>query len=120
VRAGGEPDQHTRVVGIRIENRGDETTQLAGSVGLQYRSADARSDADAVHLDLRYSCEDEAAECVTLAPGAIYLPPAWLGTIGDAQCTCTRCAAAEAGTYRFVVRSCSGAHTVEGEPFELH
>lgn len=120
LRVVGVPDSHTRVVAVRIENRGDETVQLASTFELQHRRGDAWTVADSVHLELRYSCEDEAAECVTLAPGAIYLPPGWLGTIGDAQCECARCGAAEAGTYRFVVGSCNGAHSVEGEPFELH
>ena len=74
---------------------------------------------DGVSLGLRYSCEDPAPECVTLAPGGTYLPPPWLGVVGDAQCDCLRCAAAPAGEYRFVVRSCNQAHTAEGESFAL-
>ncbi len=120
LRVVGEPDPHSRAVAIRIENRGETATELAGAVGLQRQSGETFADVESVHLDLRYSCEDEAAECVTLAPGATYLPPEWLGTVGDAQCICTRCAPAEPGTYRFVVRSCNGAHTVAGEPFEIH
>lgn len=120
LRVVGEPDAHSRRVAIRIENRGREATQLAGSIELQRLAGDTWSDMARVHLDLRYSCDDEAAECVTLAPGATYLPPEWLGTIGDSQCACERCAPAEAGTYRFVVRSCDGAHTVAGQSFEAH
>ncbi len=118
LRVVGEPSAHDPTVAIRIENRGLEPTELARAVGLQVQDGAGFVDVD-VHLDLRYSCDDEAPECVTLAPGATYLPPAWLGTTGDAQCECARCGAAPPGTYRFVVRSCSGAHTIEGLPFEL-
>lgn len=118
VRLVGEPDAHSREVLIRVENRGDASTELGRTVRVE-RQTDGGWDAVDVELSLRYSCEDEAMECVTLAPGATYLPPPWLGTIGQAQCECERCAAAEPGTYRFVLQSCNGAHVVEGESFEL-
>ncbi|MBX3269940.1 MAG: hypothetical protein KF729_06745 [Sandaracinaceae bacterium] len=110
-RAGG--------VAIRIENRGDAEARLAGRLALQHRDGGRWAPLASVSLDLRYSCEDRAPECVTLAPGASYLPPRWLGMIGDAQCACERCTAAPGGEYRFVVQSCDRAHTIEGEPFAL-
>ncbi len=118
VRITGAPDRDRRVA-IRVENRGTEAAELRGAVTVQRRAGESWEDARAARLDLRYSCEEEAPECVTLAPGAVLLPPEWLGTWGDAQCVCTRCGPAEAGTYRFVVTSCSGAHTALSEPFDL-
>lgn len=119
LRVVGQPDPHSRSVALRIENRGAENAELSGAVALQRRSGEAWSDVEGTSLDLRFSCEDAAPECVTLAPGAIYLPPPWMGLVGDAQCLCERCAPAPAGEYRLVVRSCSRAHTVEGEPFTI-
>jgi hypothetical protein len=118
VRITGTPDLD-RHVAIRVENHGAEETQLRGALTLQRQNGEAWEAASSAGIDLRYSCEDQAPECVTLAPGAVLIPPAWLGTWGDAQCVCTRCGPAEAGTYRFVATSCSGAHTIEGEPFDL-
>lgn len=118
LRVLGVPETHGRTVAIRVENHGAQT-ELTGAVTLQQRDGDAWADVDGASLDLRFSCREEAPECLTLAPGAVLLPPPWLGTIGDAQCICTRCGPAEAGTYRFVVRSCNGAHEALGEPFAL-
>ena len=118
LRVVGEPDRYDRQVAIHIENHGSAAAELRGRLTLQRRDGERWRDLE-TRLDLRFSCEDRAPECVTLAPGAEYIPPGWLGTEGDAQCVCTRCGEAPAGTYRFVATTCDGAHTVEGEPFEL-
>lgn len=102
----------------RIANVGAEV-QLSSELSLERRRGEDWSPVDGAALALRYDCASAAPECVTLAPGAVFIPPAWLGTIGDAQCACERCVPAEEGTYRFVARSCAGAHTVTGDPFEL-
>jgi len=117
LRVTGEPSGHAPRVAIRIENRGDEAAELATALGLQRRAGEAWRDVEPVELALRFSCEDPVPDCVTLAPGAVYLPPPWLGTTGEAQCECAECGPAEPGEYRFVVRSCSRAHAVAGEPF---
>lgn len=70
-------------------------------------------------LALRYDCAHAADPCVTLAPGAELLPPSWLGTWGDMQCECERCAPVEPGRYRLVVTTCDGAHRVESNAFVL-
>ncbi len=117
LRVVGAPDRDGQVT-IRVENHGTEQTELRGALALERRAGESWEPARA-SLDLRYSCEERAPECVTLAPGAVLIPPAWLGTWGDAQCVCTRCGPADEGTYRLVVTSCNGAHRIESEPFEL-
>jgi hypothetical protein len=118
LRVTGERARHGREVTIRIENRGAQT-RVAGQLVLQRERDGTWATENGVQLDLRFSCHDEAPDCVTLAPGAVYLPPSWLGTIGDSQCLCERCVPAPSGTYRFLVTSCGGAHVIEGEPFDL-
>jgi hypothetical protein len=118
LRVVGETNRYDHHVAIRVENHGTDAAEIRGRLTLQRRDGERWRDRS-TRIDLRFSCEDEAPECVTLAPGAVYIPPAWLGTDGDAQCVCTRCGPAPAGTYRFVATSCNGAHTLTGEPFEL-
>lgn len=118
LRVAGTLDRYDRSVDIRVENHGAEQIELRTVLALERQRGGAWEDVSA-SLTLRDSCQVEAADCVTLAPGAVYIPPPWTGQLGDAQCTCARCDRAPAGTYRLVVTSCSGAHTVEGEPIEL-
>ncbi|HJL14484.1 MAG TPA: hypothetical protein RMH99_02440 [Sandaracinaceae bacterium LLY-WYZ-13_1] len=118
LRVTGEIDPHHRTVTARVANRGDRTN-LRGRFGLERQVDDEWTPVPDVALDLRYSCEDEPPECVTLAPGAVFIPPPWQGMVGDAQCECEECGPAPAGTYRFVIHSCNEAHRVTGEPFEL-
>lgn len=118
LRVTGEQARHGREVTVRIENRGAQA-RIGGRLVLQRERDGTWATENGAQLDLRFSCRDEAPDCLTLAPGAVYIPPPWLGTIGDSQCICTRCAPAPTGTYRFVVTSCGGAHVIEGEPFEL-
>lgn len=108
-------------VAIVIESRGSEATSLGGQILLERQVGDAFEAVDGVAgLSLRTSCEvAEAPACSTLVPGAELRPPPWLGTLGDAQCLCTRCGPAPAGVYRFVVQSCGGSERVEGEVFTL-
>lgn len=117
----GTPQPHGGTVEIALENRGDELARVAPRITVERADASgAFAPIDGIaSLTLRPDCAHEADACVELAPGAALYPPAWLGTRGDAQCICTRCAPVEAGTYRFVVTSCGGAHRVEGEPFDV-
>lgn len=118
LRLRGEVDRHDRRVAIHVENHGTEAIELRTAVALEREDGDDWDDVSAA-LTLRDTCAAEASECITLAPGAVYIPPAWTGQLGDAQCECERCAPAPAGTYRLIVTSCSGAHRVEGEPIVL-
>lgn len=117
-------DRYDRSVAFRVENRGTEQIELSTRLTLEKQQGDDWQPASA-GLSLRDSCEAPVPDCVTLAPGAVYIPPAWTGLLGaadqpgDAQCGCEACTPAPAGTYRVVVKSCSGAHTVPGEPLVL-
>jgi len=70
-------------------------------------------------LELRNDCHSRAPDCVELVAGAELRPPPWTGMLGDAQCICTRCGPAPAGTYRFVIHTCDGRQHAESEPFTL-
>ncbi|MDQ3032501.1 MAG: hypothetical protein M3Y87_08805, partial [Myxococcota bacterium] len=105
---------------ITLENRGTELARVAPGIEVERAGASgtfARIDGIA-SLTLRLDCAHEPPACIELAPGAVLHPPDWLGTRGDAQCVCTRCVPVEAGTYRFVARSCDG-HRIESDAFEV-
>ena len=107
-------------VALSIANHGASAVSLRTAVAIEVDHAGAFAElSSASTLALRYDCEHEAERCVTLAPGAELLPPDWLGTSGDVQCVCTRCAPVEAGSYRFAVTTCDGAHRVESNAFEM-
>lgn len=118
LRVSAEVDAYDGHATPRIANLGD-ATELSGTLALERREGESWTAVEDVRLLLRYACDEAPAECVTLAPGAVFIPPPWLGRSGEAQCECEECGPADEGTYRFVVRSCDGAHTVAGEPFEL-
>lgn len=102
-----------------IEVRGG-TARLSASIVIEREDAGRYAPLEGVGtLALRASCEEPISDCVEVVEGAELRPPAWLGTVGDAQCICTRCGPAPAGTYRFVLTSCDGRQRVEGAPFEL-
>jgi len=122
LRITGAVDRYDRSVDLRVENRGTEEVELRARLAVEKQGGGGWEAAPA-GLSLRDSCAAEAPACITLAPGAVYIPPAWTGKLGagqdDAQCACEGCERAPAGTYRVVVTSCSGAHRVEGEPIVL-
>lgn len=100
-----------------VQNRGRELARISSRLVLEREGEDAFEAVPSVDLSLRWDCATAAPECVELAPGAELRPPAWLGTLGDAQCDCERCADAPAGTYRFVVTTCDGDHRIVGDAF---
>lgn len=107
-------------VGIVVENRGEALVRLAPRIEIERETEGAWSIlAGLGELTLRPDCEQDAPSCIELVPGAALHPPEWLAATGQAQCRCVRCTPAPAGTYRFVVQSCDGAHRIAGEPFEI-
>jgi hypothetical protein len=115
----GAPSTSARDVAISVTNRGGSTAELRTSMALEVEHDGVFGPTQQTSLTLRYDCAQEPSTCVTLAPGAELIPPAWFGTWGDAQCVCTRCGPVEAGTYRFVATTCDGAHRIEGTPFTI-
>jgi hypothetical protein len=102
-----------------VENRGNEPVELTTALVLERQDGDAFAAVEEIQgLALRYDCQSETPECITLVPGAALHPPPWTGDIGDAQCACERCTAAPEGTYRFVVTTCGGGHRVESPTFQ--
>ncbi len=107
-------------VAISIANHGGADASLRSAVVVEVDEGGSFSGAPSSStLALRYDCAREPEPCVTLAPGAELLPPAWLGTWGDMQCVCTRCGPVAPGRYRLVVTTCDGAHRVESNAFTL-
>lgn len=112
----GEADRRVPVVQVH----GSRPAHLAREVEVQRREGTAWHRVATVTL--RPSCDaaPPADRCVTLIAGAELRPPPWLGTTGSGQCACREgCKPAPAGTYRFVVRTCDGAHEIAGAPFGL-
>ena len=90
---------------LHVQNRGTDAVQLRSAVGIEVKEGESWTDVP-VELALRMDCESPVDECITLAPGAELVPPAWTGKRGDAQCDCERCVALP-GEVRFVVQSCA-------------
>jgi hypothetical protein len=108
-----------RQVIVHVENTGAAPLSLRRNVTVARREGNAWHEVGAAGLLLRRSCADpEPSRCVTLAPGASLDTAPWTGTTGDAQCVCTRCGPAPAGSYRFDVTTCAGLN-VSGAEFSL-
>lgn len=111
-----EPDDDGQK--LIVENRGDAPVELATALVVERQADDSFATVEEIQgVALRYDCESEVPECITLVPGAALHPPPWTGDIGDAQCACEECGPAPAGTYRFVVTTCGGGHRVPSPSF---
>ena len=131
------PEQHCPVVrlelvrttgargmGLRVVNvdRGDFPAHLTSEITVQQQVGGSWQPVSTAGLLLRERCTGTAPDdCITLAADSSLEIVPWTGMLGDAQCRCTRCSAAPAGRYRFVVRSCRCQHprTTYSEPFDL-
>jgi hypothetical protein len=101
-----------------VENRGAEAVELSTGLVLERQDGTAWTTVDGIQgLALRFDCTQPVPECITLIPGAALHPPPWTGDIGDAQCACERCVDAPAGSYRFILSTCTGGHRVESPAF---
>lgn len=113
-------DPRGRFVGLRLANTGTAPLELAAPIAIEREQGGSWSPVEGIgRVTVRPSCEVEAPDCTTLAPGAELFPPDWLGTRGDAQCACEHCVPVEHGRYRFIVSSCDGARRFLGDPFML-
>lgn len=116
----GEPHHPGRLVRVRVANTGTAPIELAAAMSIEREQGGSWSAVVGLGaITVRPSCEVEAPQCTTLAPGAELFPPDWLGTTGDAQCACEACVPVEHGVYRFVVSNCDGSRRFTGEPFTL-
>ncbi len=62
--------------------------------------------------------EGQRDRCLELAATTQIEVPPWLGTFGDAQCACERCAHVPAARYRIVAETCSGER-IESAPVAI-
>jgi hypothetical protein len=97
-------------VGLSVLNRGPASVQLAQAVALERQEGERFVSVAAEALALRHDCASQG--CVTLAPGGELYAPCWLDSAEGPHCgELARLPAA--GSYRFVVRACSGTQTNE-------
>lgn len=118
----GEPTEGG--VAIVVQSRGQEPARVRPVVRVETREGEgwaAVPTGDSVQL--RASCEDEPPACVELVPGAELRAVPWGEMAGHAQCDCDRCAAVDAGEYRFVLESCApeghAPHELASSPFTV-
>ena len=97
-------------VGLSVINRGAAVVQLAQAVALERQEGERFVSVASDALALRRDCASQG--CVTLAPGGELYAPCWLDS-ADAQHCGELVQLPAAGSYRFVVRACTGSATSE-------
>jgi hypothetical protein len=97
-------------LGLHVINRGSSTVSLSADVALEKKSGQAYGRHSPQALKLRFDCKSQG--CVSLAPGAELLAPAWLGRPDGERCD-GLVPPPEPGSYRFIVRSCAGSEQAE-------
>ncbi len=97
-------------LGLHVINRGPGALSLAADVALEKKVGQGYTAVAAQALKLRFDCKSQG--CVSLAPGAELVAPAWLGRPDGERCD-GLVAPLEPGSYRFVVRSCAGTEQAE-------
>lgn len=115
---------HAREVGLRVVNNdpADFSAQLVPEVTVQQLVGGTWTPVSVAGLLLRETCDPVVGRTVTIPRDTSLEMVPWTGMLGDAQCDCTRCGPAPAGTYRFVVQSgpsCFMPRTFESAPFTL-
>lgn len=94
-------------VRVSIQNRGKDSVSLRSRLNVIHGDGTAAIPANAEGPVLRWSCEQAATTCVTLAPGAEYLPPPWPGKSGKGTCSeCASCVDLAPGSYVLVAKAC--------------
>jgi hypothetical protein len=97
-------------LGLHVINRGSSAVSLAADVALEKKSASSFTPVSGQALKLRFDCKSQG--CVSLAPGGELIAPAWLGRPDGERCD-SLLQPSEAGSYRLVVRSCTGKERAE-------
>ena len=94
-----------------IEVHGDAPVTLARRVEVQREREGDYVPLESAPMFLRFNCGETSDECLRLIPGAAFHPPPWSPEAG--QCGGQEAATAVSEPLRFVVRTCSGLHSVE-------
>lgn len=117
---------HATEVSLTLAPGGFSVSAGTAGARLQSRVAVERRDGDRwvamppLNLFLIAACQAaDPPPCLDLAPGAVLTPPPWTGRFCAAQCpaSCDAEGRASPGTYRIVVKSCSGAASATSRPF---
>jgi hypothetical protein len=94
-------------VQVKIQNRGKGNVSLRSQLHVIGGDGTTALPANAQGPVLRWSCEQAVTTCVTLAPGAEYLPPPWPGKSGKGTCgECANCVDVAPGSYVLVAKAC--------------
>jgi len=105
---------------ISVQNHAAISVKLKPTVRVERQAGERWLPVVASGLALQFSCAAEQTDCVTLAPGAELLPPAWPAAEGRGACgACEACPVIDAGEYRFVIEACDGNSTVASEAFAV-
>lgn len=130
----GMPGKAGAPVPLRVTNQSGYTVQLRRAITVERWTGKGWKPLApaAAGLLLRADCKPDAAGvitpdklasgCVAIGPRATFRSQPWLGTHGDAQCACERCAKVAPGTYRYSGSLCPGAKhalAVHGLAFRL-
>lgn len=100
-------EQTRGMVVVRVQNHGDQPVQLSTRAPLMQVSNGLGKLVPSGPYRLRWSCDAEPERCVTLAPGAELIPPAWPTRKGQGQCgACAECTDVEPGSYQVTLVSC--------------
>jgi hypothetical protein len=92
-------------VGLSVVNRGPGLLKLAQGVALERQEGERFVSVAGEALLLRRDCASQG--CITLAPGGELFAPCWLESADGERCG-ELVRLPGAGTYRLVVRDCSG------------
>lgn len=107
-------------VRVSIQNHGRESVSLRSQLNVIRGDGTAAIPANAEGPVLRWSCEQAVATCVTLAPGAEYLPPLWPGKSGKGTCgECANCVDVAPGSYVLVAKACDKDVEARSEAFVI-
>lgn len=107
-------------IALSVQNHAETSVSLKSAVRVERVAGDRWESVTATGLALRDSCASEAPACVTLAPGAELLPPAWPAVIARGQCgACPACPAIADGEYKFVVEACENNSIATSTAFSI-
>lgn len=107
-------------VQVSVQNRGSASVSLRSRLDVMRSDGSVATAATTEGPVLRWSCEQAQTPCVTLAPGAEYLPPVWPGKRGKGTCgDCATCEDVAPGSYVLVAKACDKDVEVRSEAFAI-